>query len=112
MKVMLGEKILISNLEVADDFSARLTGLMFRKSMLKEQAMMIPKCNWVHTLFMRFPIDVVYLDDGYKICSIDANVKPWRFCKPRLKAKHVLELYQGAAETFLLKEGEILKCIS
>lgn len=112
MKVLCGERTLIEKVVVAKKFAARLQGLMFKKQMPTDEGFFIPDCNWVHTFFMRFPIDVVYLDTENKILHIDHSVDPWRFCAPRFKASHALELCSGVAETLGFKEGEILKCIS
>lgn len=112
MKVLSGEKTLALNVSVANKFTTRLSGLMFKKQISQQEGLMIPGCNWIHTFFMRFPIDVVYLDADYNIFSIDYSVSPWRFCLPRFRAKHVLELCAGSAGLLALKEGDNLKCIN
>ena len=107
-----GERTLDLNIAVANKFTTRLGGLMFKKQMAQQEGLMIPGCNWVHTLFMRFSIDIIYLDADYNIYSIDYSVSPWRFCLPRFRAKHVLELCAGSAASMALKEGDNLKCIN
>jgi uncharacterized protein len=52
----------------------------------------IVPCRGVHTLAMRFPIDVVYLDRDGTVVHIDENLKPWRFGPVRMRAASVLEL--------------------
>jgi uncharacterized membrane protein (UPF0127 family) len=46
----------------------------------------------VHTFAMRFPIDVVYLDDDKVVVYLEENLKPWRVAPVRLRAASVLEL--------------------
>jgi uncharacterized protein len=49
-------------------------------------------CQGVHTLGMRFAIDVIYLDGDMRVVHIEENVKPWRITPVRLKAATVLEV--------------------
>jgi len=52
----------------------------------------IVPCRGVHTLAMRFPIDVVYLDRAKKVVHIERDLQPWRFAPVRMQAASVLEL--------------------
>ncbi|HVI07581.1 MAG TPA: DUF192 domain-containing protein [Candidatus Binatia bacterium] len=52
----------------------------------------IRPCRGVHTLAMRFPIDVVYLDRAGQVVHVERNLQPWRFSPIRLNANSVLEL--------------------
>ena len=52
---------------------------------------------WIHTFFMRFPIDLVFLDRANRIVRIVPDVKPWRLTAPVFGARAVLELEAGAA---------------
>ena len=62
---------------VAEGFSARLLGLMFRKGMPEDAALLIPGCNAIHTFFMRFAIDVAFLDrNGIPVKTV-RGVRPW-----------------------------------
>ncbi len=112
VRVMLKDKTIVPELLVADKFTARLVGLMFKKSLPGNSGLMIPKCNWVHTLFMRFPLDIVYLNKDLSVCHIDEDISPWRFCLPVIKAENVLELNAGTVEAVSLKKGDVLKCIN
>jgi len=56
----------------------------------------IVPCRGVHTLAMRFPIDVVYLDRDGTVVHIDENLKPWRFARVCIEAASVLELPRQA----------------
>lgn len=64
------------------DYTATLfergIGLLGRKSYPHNRIMVIPKCGSVHTWFMRFPIDIVFLDKCGKVLRIEYNVAPWR----------------------------------
>lgn len=64
-------------IEVAEGFAARLLGLMFRKDLPDDEALLIPRCNAIHAFFMRFPIDVTFLDRNGAPIRIVRGVRPW-----------------------------------
>ena len=69
--------------KAADNFFKRLIGLMFKKSLDKDEALIFKGAPSIHTFFMRFPIDVVFLDREMRVIRICKELKPWRgvFCK-------------------------------
>jgi uncharacterized protein len=69
----------------------RLTGLIGRRSLPAGAALEIPRCRSVHTLGMRFPLDLVWLDASRRVVRVDRAVPPWRFRSCR-QARAVLEL--------------------
>jgi uncharacterized protein len=85
---------LATKLGMADTHWSRLRGLLgtsasdFRNGC----GLWIVPCKGVHTLAMRFPIDVVYLDDTKKVVHIERELQPWRFAPVRMKAASVIEL--------------------
>lgn len=93
-------------LRVANRFLSRFTGLMFRKRLAPDEALLLTWCRSVHTAFMRFPIDVVYLDENGCATKCVEKLAPWRcsVSKPlrsverpaALPACHVLELAAGS----------------
>ena len=94
MKVFVKEKnILISdNIKQALSLRDRVIGLMFRRSLNFNEGLLISPCNSIHTCFMKFPIDVIFIDKNNKILKISHSMKPWRFSLIYLKSKKVLEL--------------------
>lgn len=83
---------------VADTFASRLSGLMFSRSLPEGDALLIPRCPSVHTCFMRYPIDVVYLDADGVIVRLVNDLKPWRASLGGRGAAHALELAAGSIE--------------
>lgn len=85
---------LATQLALADTHWTRLRGLLgtspgdFRNGC----GLWIKPCRGVHTLAMRFPIDVVYLDGAMVVIHMESDLRPWRFAAVRLKAASVLEL--------------------
>jgi uncharacterized membrane protein (UPF0127 family) len=85
---------LATDLAVAETHWSRLRGLLgvseddFRNG----AGLWIRPCRGVHTLAMRFPIDVVYLDRAGAVVHLERELRPWRFAPVRLHAASVLEL--------------------
>lgn len=99
--------ILCSQTQTAQTFKQRLLGLIGTKS-LDSSALYIPSCNWIHTCFMSYAIDVIYLDKKMKICKMDHNLKPWRLGRPVFSARSVVEMPAGSAQKLNLQIGEEL----
>jgi uncharacterized membrane protein (UPF0127 family) len=69
--------------------------------------LLLPRTRSVHTHFMRFPIDVVFLDSGRRIVSLVPTLSAWRWAAAKT-ATSVLELAGGECERLGLAEGEVL----
>jgi uncharacterized membrane protein (UPF0127 family) len=93
------------NIEFAASFGKRFLGLMFRKQMPEDHALLLVPCNAIHTFSMRFPIDVVYIGADGVIVKIEEAVKPGKLCKKVADAKCVLELCAHAANKMGLTVG-------
>ena len=93
----------------ADSFFTRFAGLMFRKKLPAATGLFLAPCNSVHMCFMRFAIDVVYLDKEYNIVKVVKNLSPWLGLSMCPKAWAVLEMTAGEAERCGLEVGKTLK---
>ena len=82
---------------VADTFRLRLRGLLGRKSLGGDEGLLLIGSPSLHTTFMKFPIDALFLDRELAVIGIVPGLKPWRIAG-RWKAKHILELRAGEAE--------------
>jgi uncharacterized membrane protein (UPF0127 family) len=85
---------LATSLAVADTHWSRLRGLLgaSENDFRNGGGLWIRPCRGVHTLAMRFPIDVLYLDRAGTVVHAEHNLQPWRFSHVRLQAASVLEL--------------------
>lgn len=85
---------LATQLALADTHWSRLRGLLGASGsdFHVGRGLWITPCRGVHTLAMRFPIDVVYLDRAGTVVHLEQNVPPWRFAPVRLGAASVIEL--------------------
>ncbi len=88
----------------ADNFFRRFKGLMFKKDVEFGLLFMNLVDPSIHTSFMRFDIDIYFLDEN-KIVFEKATLKPWKFYKPRKNAEYILETKKDKLK---LKVGEKL----
>ena len=93
---------------VAASMRARMVGLLNHDSLPAGEGMLLDPCNNVHTFFMRFAIDVVFLGKDNTVLAID-ELRPWRISRLRLRARKVLELPLGACRAVGLKPGDRLE---
>jgi len=63
----------------------------------------------VHTFFMRFPIDIVRVDDAGKVVGVEVAMKPWRMLMPSRSTKHMIELKAGRAKVLGIGPGTALQ---
>lgn len=88
-------------MKICISFKDRLIGNMFRRKIID---MCFPKCNSVHTFFMKKPIDIYMTDKNYKILFIFKNVKPYKFILPK---KRVFYTIETDINKYNFKENEI-----
>lgn len=88
----------------ADTFLLRAFGLLFRKPLGMGEALHLEPCNAVHTIGMRYAIDLVFLTRDFTIASVRSHVGRFRMCRFG-RADSVLELRAGEAHRLGLKPG-------
>jgi uncharacterized membrane protein (UPF0127 family) len=97
MKAVLtsGGKELAADVTVAASFTSRIRGLLGRSSLPAGQGLLIKPCKGIHTFFMKFSIDVVFLDRDNRVVALHPSLHPNRMTRIYLKAHSVLELPAG-----------------
>jgi uncharacterized membrane protein (UPF0127 family) len=95
---------------VADSFRLRLRGLLGRRSLGSDEGLLLVGSPSIHTSFMKFPIDVLFLDRELAVIDVTEGLKPWRIAS-RWKAKHILELRSGEAARRNVGAGARLRLI-
>ena len=104
--VFLGGEKWVTTQEMSS-FMNRLRGFMCRRQdSLKVDALWFPDCSAVHTCFMRFPLDLYYLDADHQIIAVHQNVSGWRLISQR-GADSVLEIPSGSQK--VAEEGMTLR---
>jgi uncharacterized membrane protein (UPF0127 family) len=100
--------VLATCVEVADKGEKRRKGLLGRECLSPGEGLWIVPCESVHTFFMRFPIDLVYLDRKKRIRKLRSGVAPWRL-SACFSAYSVLELAAGAIRNTQAQPGDTLE---
>jgi uncharacterized membrane protein (UPF0127 family) len=102
-------KILAEDVILSTSFLKRLTGLLGYKSLEKNQAMILWPANSVHTFFMRFPIDVLFVDRNNIVIKTVSNMVPFRATAVYFKSLVVIELPSGMISITQTAEGDYLQ---
>ena len=94
VKTLVYESEIIAQIFIADTFIKRFLGYMFRKEPHHE-GILIKPCNSIHTFFMRFPIDVLFIDENMKVVKKIANLETGKIIMPQKKCEMVIEGKSG-----------------
>ena len=100
---MLAERLMVPR-----TFVGRGLGLMFRHQLQPGLGMWIAPCSGIHTFFMRFAIDAVFVDRGLQIVRVARDLRPWRVVPLVFGAHGVIELPAGTVRGLRLERGEPL----
>lgn len=106
MAWLVSDGRVLASAEVASDRRQRKRGLLGRDGI--EGAFIIPKCRWIHTMGMRFPVDVAYLDrDGVVVKTL--HMRRRRIGIPVFRATSVVEAQAGAFSRWGLRVGDAIE---
>ena len=97
-----------SEIDVADTSEKRRTGLLKHQGLEPGEGLWIRPCESVHTFFMKFPIDLVYLDRKRTVRKVRHAVRPWRM-SACLSAHSIIELPAGVARASGTVAGDQLE---
>ncbi|MGA7339119.1 MAG: DUF192 domain-containing protein, partial [Terracidiphilus sp.] len=100
--------VLVARLEVAGSGKKRRKGLLGREGLSPGEGLWIVPCESVHTFFMRFAIDLIYLDSGNRIRKARSAVGPWRL-SACFTAHSVLELGAGTIRATETQRGDMVE---
>jgi uncharacterized protein len=100
-------RVVCERCRVAASPFSRLRGLLGRKGLEAEEGLLLRPASSIHTWFMRFPIDAVFVDGEGAVVRIASDLGPWR-AAGRRGAKLVIELPSGECERRGLKTGDKL----
>lgn len=92
---------------IADNFFSRMRGLLGRRQLPDDECLLIRPAGSIHTFFMRFPIDALFLDRELRVLAVSNDLKPWRVAGQR-GAHVVVEMAAGQATKRGVRVGEQL----
>lgn len=101
------ESVSVANSKIASNFFSRFIGLLSTKKLAADAGLFITKCNSIHTFFMRYVIDVVFVNKHLVVTKVVRNVRPWRVAFDR-NATAVLELPAGCIDIIGINVGRQL----
>ena len=105
----VNNKVLIgSHIKLANTFFKRLRGLLGTKDLPSGKGLLIIPCKQVHTFFMRYHLDLVFLDEYNIIVHMIEDIPPFRISPYIRESQKVLELKAGTIKQYDLMEGEKL----
>ncbi len=106
--VRVDDRVACERCDVADHAVARMRGLLGRSDLPQGEGILLRPAGSIHTFFMRFPIDVVFLNDEGVVVEVVPSLQPWRAAG--VKGAHsVLELAAGEAESRGINVGSKLQ---
>jgi hypothetical protein len=100
-------EVVVDQCVVADTPVSRMRGLLGRNELRPGEGLLLRPASSIHTCFMRFSIDAVFLDGGLRVLGISDELRPWRAASRR-GARAVLELPAGESARRELRVGEQL----
>ena len=95
---------------VANTFFPRLRGLLGRRGLVPGEGLLLRPCSSIHTMFMRFAVDAVFLDRELHVVHVVPNLRPWRLAASK-DARSVLELAAGESDRRAIRPGEALTLV-
>lgn len=101
--------VVVQRLELAASYVSRLAGLQFRARLAAGQGLLLVPCASVHTMCMRFAIDVVWLDRQGRVLGVRRELRPWRMAVAPRGTHAVLEL---PPDTAWLRPGDVLAVLA
>lgn len=109
VRIKLKDKLIAEDILLATTLYTRLVGLMFRSFPPENsKGLLIDPCNSIHTFFMRYGLDIVFMDSKNKVVKVIRNIRPWRMTWIYFRASRTLELPSGNLPADV-REGDILE---
>jgi len=108
-QITLNDQTLLQHCEYERSLWFRFCGLMLTPELRAGHGILLKPCNSVHMFFMRYALDIIFLDKDMRILRICHNLKPWHISPIVWKADSVLECPAGLAEQHGLDIGDELE---
>ncbi len=103
--------VLAEHVRVADTVWSRFMGLMFARELPTGHGLAIRPCNSIHMFFMRFALDVVFVDGEGRVVRVLESIRPWRASSFVRGAKAAIELPAGTTARGVVVPGMALRMV-
>lgn len=103
--------VLADHVEVATSLLGRARGLMLRRELPAGHGLLLQPCNSIHMLFMRFPIDVAFVDRDGAVLHQHHAIRPWRLGRLVRRARAAYELPPGTLARHGVERGTVLRLV-
>jgi hypothetical protein len=105
------EELIASGVTGAKNFFDRFLGLIVRRKLKNKEGFLIENCSSIHTFWMRYSIDAVFLDKKNRVLAIYNNIRPFRMTPFIKNSFSVLELGSGVVGQTSLSVGDLIRFI-
>ncbi len=113
LKILRNNIPIIESVPLADAMIDRMIGLMFKEEKSVATGLFIDPCKSIHTFFMKFALDVAFIDSKGKVVKVIYAMKPWRLTRTYFTASAVLEVKAGLLPRDLARGDQLeVICIS
>jgi uncharacterized protein len=103
------QTLIAEAIAVAEGPGERAKGLLGHKTLPDGEGLLMEPCESIHTFFMRFPIDVIFVDAQNRIIKLYHALKPWRISGVYFRAKYCIELPAGTLAAAKTEQGDSIK---
>jgi uncharacterized membrane protein (UPF0127 family) len=100
---LIAEEVILANTPFK-----RIKGLLGKKEFRKSQALILDPCNSIHTFFMRFSIDILFMDKNNKVIKAISCLKPFKFTPIVFGAAFAIELPSGTIQSLCIQKDDTL----
>lgn len=101
------ESVFVAKSKVASNFLRRAVGLLFTNKLASDSGLFITNCSSIHTFFMRYAIDAVFVNKHFVVTKVVRNIRPWKAAFD-MGAAAVLELPAGRVDIVGINVGHQL----
>jgi uncharacterized membrane protein (UPF0127 family) len=101
-------KTIVAAVAMADSPWQRFIGLMGKRELAADSGLCLRPCSSIHMFFMRFPVDVAFIDADGKVVHMYNGLRPWRVSRIVRRAKAAIELPNGALARAGVGVGDLL----
>jgi uncharacterized membrane protein (UPF0127 family) len=102
--------VLGNRIRMAQGWKDRLIGLLGSSNLEEGSGLWLKPCKGIHTIGMRYSIDVVFMDKANRVQKVILNVLPFRMCPAKGKTHSVMEFPIGTIERCDIRVGDLLEC--